>query len=111
MLIGVSTSTIEEARRAQQDGASYCGVGPMFATATKRKDTIVGPAYLREYVRHEPRLLPHLAIGGITAGNIGELVAAGVRGVAVSSCVCGSDDPASVCRVLIQRISESAIRV
>lgn len=101
LLIGVSTSNIEEARRAQQDGADYCGVGPMFATATKQKDVIVGTAYLREYVSHEPKMLPHLAIGGITVENVGELVEAGVRGISVSSCVCESDEPGRVCGELV----------
>lgn len=109
LLIGVSTTNIEEARRAQQDGAAYCGVGPMFATATKRKDVIVGPAYLREYLQHEPELPPYLAIGGIMPGNVGELVEAGVKGrggVAVSSCVCGADEPASVCAELVGGIKQ-----
>lgn len=92
LLIGVSTANIGEARRAQQAGADYCGVGPMFQTTTKKKDVIAGVEYLREYLAHEPELPPHLAIGGITTGNVGELVAAGVRGIAVSSCVCGAGE-------------------
>jgi thiamine monophosphate synthase len=45
-------------------------------------------------------MLPHLAIGGITPENIELLVAVGVRGVAVSSCVCGSTAPEETCRRL-----------
>ena len=83
LLVGVSTSRLEEARQALADGADYCGVGPMFASSTRHKDVIVGPAYLREYVSWGR--LPHLAIGGVTGGNVGVLADAGARGVAVSS--------------------------
>jgi thiamine-phosphate pyrophosphorylase len=98
LLIGVSTSRLDEAKQAQADGADYCGVGPMFNTTTKHKDVIVGPAYLHQYV--EWNGLPHLAIGGISAGNVAELVQAGVQGIAVSSAVCAADDPRSAARVL-----------
>ena len=90
-LIGVSTSNLDEARQAKADGAGYCGVGPMFATSTKHKPVLAGPAYLRDYLAWDG--LAHLAIGGITPGNIGELAEAGCRGVAVSSAICSAQDP------------------
>ncbi len=104
LLIGVSTSAIEEARRAKHDGADYCGVGPMFTTTTKHKDVIVGPEYLRAYLAWGG--LPHLAIGGIKAANVGELVEAGVRGVAVSSEVCGAAEPGRAAAELLRRLPE-----
>lgn len=105
MLLGVSTSTVEEARRAARDGADYTGVGPMFASTTKKKDHLSGPDYLREYLTDEiASRLPHLAISGISPDNMGELVAAGCRGIAVSSAVCKSSDPAHAARELIRRL-------
>ena len=94
LIVGVSTSTLAEAEQALRDGADYCGVGPMFPTTTKHKDTIVGPDYLRQYLTWDK--LPHLAIGGITVDNIDRLVQLGVKGVAVSSAVCGADQPDQV---------------
>lgn len=99
LLIGVSTSNLDEARQAIAEGASYCGVGPMFATTTKHKDRIAGPAYMRAFVDELPGV-PHLAIGGITAKNAGPVVAAGACGLAVSSAVCGADDPKTAARAL-----------
>ncbi len=99
LIVGVSTSKLDEAKRAQRDGADYCGVGPMFNTSTKHKEIIVGPAYLREFVAWGK--LPHQAIGGITAHNAEELVAAGGRGVAVSSAVCCADDPVAAVRRML----------
>ncbi len=103
LLIGVSTSNLDQAKQAFDDGADYCGVGPMFETTTKHKPILAGPAYLREYV--EWGKLPHLAIGGIKPSNIGELVEVGGRGVAVSSAVCASDDPGAACRKLLDQLS------
>ena len=103
LIVGVSTSNLEQAKRAQRDGADYCGVGPMFPTTTKHKDVIVGPDYLREFIAWGG--LPHLAIGGITPANVSQLAAAGGRGVAVSGCVCGSDDPAGICREIVQQLA------
>ena len=99
LLIGVSTSCIDEARQALADGADYCGVGPMFPTTTKHKDIIVGPAYLREFTAWGK--LPHLAIGGVTPDNVTELAQAGAGGVAVSAAICAADDPQAVARRLI----------
>ena len=100
VLIGVSTSNLDEAQQALRDGADYCGVGPMYPTATKHKDTLAGPAYLRQFVRRFPHTA-HLAIGGINAQNAGVLIEAGARGVAVSSAVCAASDPRSVVEALL----------
>lgn len=99
--VGVSTHDLGEARRALHDGADYVGVGAMFPTSTKVRETS-GVPYLRAFLEmtKETRPLPHMAIGGITPENVGELVAAGCGGVAVSGAVCGSADPAGVCRAL-----------
>ncbi len=104
LLIGVSTSTIEEARAAAAAGADSCGVGPMFPTTTKHKDSISGPAYLREYLSCDPPLPPALAIGGITPDNLSELIAAAGEkrfGVAVSSCVCSAREPGTVVKAIL----------
>ncbi|HEX2836493.1 MAG TPA: thiamine phosphate synthase [Phycisphaerales bacterium] len=105
LLIGVSTGNISEALAAVRDGADVCGVGPMFPTTTKHKPVLAGPAYLREYLADaRTARVPHLAIGGISAANIGELAAAGCQGVAVSGAVCGARDPQSICEQLVRAL-------
>ncbi|MEM1422660.1 MAG: thiamine phosphate synthase [Planctomycetota bacterium] len=104
LLIGASTSTVDEALAAQRAGADNCGVGPMFPTTTKHKPVIAGPGAVTRYVAHDPPLPPHLAIGGITPANIREVVEAGARGVAVSSCVCAAEDPAEATTLLIEAL-------
>jgi thiamine-phosphate diphosphorylase len=91
LIVGVSTHDLNEARRAVEDGADYCGVGAMFHTSTKQRQPS-GIAYLRAFIERYPSM-PHLAIGGIDSANIAQLVDAGARGVAVSSAICGADDP------------------
>jgi thiamine-phosphate pyrophosphorylase len=104
LIVGVSTHSHEEAERAADDGADYCGVGAMFATGTKPR-AVSGPEYLRWYTGSaRVSRIPHLAIGGITPQRVGALVAAGCRGVAVSAAVCGAEDPAGVCREILERL-------
>lgn len=113
LLIGVSTHDEHEARRAIDDGADLCGVGAMFSTLTKPRVTS-GVAYLRQYLwiagpnaqGGAGRCVPHLAIGGITPENVGELARAGCMGVAVSSVVCGSDNPRGVCESLLRGLTD-----
>ncbi len=93
--IGVSTENIEQARQAVLDGASYIGVGPMFPTATKPKLHIAGPASAQAAVAEIP--IACIAIGGLTAENIGAVTAAGVTAVAVCSAVLGAEDPQAAC--------------
>lgn len=103
LAVGVSTSNLEQARRARADGADSVGLGPMFASGTKPKPTLAGVEYLRAFLA-DPALagLPHLAISGISPDNVGELWAAGCGGVAVSSVVCGAPRPDEACRALLR---------
>jgi thiamine-phosphate pyrophosphorylase len=93
MILGVSTHSVDQARRAQADGADYVAVGAMFPTRTKPDFELVGPALVRA-VRPEVRV-PLVGIGGITPDNAGEVIRAGADGVAVISAVCGAADPAA----------------
>jgi thiamine-phosphate pyrophosphorylase len=106
LIVGVSTHTPAQARAAAAEGADYCGVGPMFETTTKTAGPAAGPALLREYLSVPATArVPHLAIGGITAENVGELAAAGCRGVAVCAAVCGAADPGLTCRRLVAALT------
>jgi len=102
LIVGVSTATLDQAKRARDDGADYCGVGPMFTTTTKHKPDLAGPAYLREYLAWDA--LPHLAIGGVKPDNVGELAAIGCQGVAVSAAVCSAQDPGDAAAQLIESL-------
>ena len=89
-IFGVSTHNISQARRAQQAGADYIGVGPVFYTATKGYEPPVGLEYLQQ-VKKEITI-PFIAIGGINLGNIQEVLHAGGRRVAICSAIIGSEN-------------------
>lgn len=109
LLIGVSTSNPDHARAAAREGADYCGLGPMYPSSTKPKPALAGPDYLRAYLADPATAsVPHLAISGITPGNVGQLASSGCRGVAVSGAVCGASDPAAVCRELCSTLDADA---
>jgi thiamine-phosphate pyrophosphorylase len=97
-LVGVSTHSIKQARAAVLDGANYLGVGPTFPSQTKSFDAFPGLDFVRQ-VAAEIRL-PAFAIGGINASNVGEVVAAGLRRVAVSSAVTGDAQPRAAVEAL-----------
>jgi len=99
-LIGVSCHTAEEAIEAQEGGADFVVLGPLFLTQSKAAYGLpVGLERLRD-VRRQVRL-PILGIGGITASNAGEVIAAGADGVAAISAVMAADDPAEAVRTLL----------
>lgn len=91
MIIGLSTHAPDQARAAVAAGADYIGVGPIFATQTK-EDVVdpVGFAYL-DWVTANIAL-PFVAIGGIKAHNIGEVVRHGGQCCALVSELVGAPD-------------------
>lgn len=93
-LIGISTHTPEQVRRAVLDGASYIGVGPTFASSTKEFRALTGVEFVRQATAMTT--LPAFVIGGVDADNIGEAVAAGARRVAVGAAICRADDAAPI---------------
>ncbi|MCH7687726.1 MAG: thiamine phosphate synthase [Planctomycetes bacterium] len=99
-LVGVSTHTIEQARKAVLDGADYLGVGPVFPSMTKQFDEFAGLEFVRNVASEIT--LPWFAIGGIDAENMQQLLDAGATRVAVSGAICTACDPAEASRQLIE---------
>ncbi|MFM1822112.1 MAG: thiamine-phosphate pyrophosphorylase [Planctomycetota bacterium] len=101
--IGASTHSLAEARAAIAAGADHCGVGAMYESGLKPGLVPSGEAYLRAFLGEFPQV-PHLAIGGISPGRVAALARAGCRGVAVSSAICGADDPEAVARAIVREL-------
>jgi thiamine-phosphate pyrophosphorylase len=93
-IIGGSSDHADDAAARLREGADYAGIGPIFATTSKPDaGPVLGLAGLAHAVRTTN--LPLIAIGGITAENLSEVLATGVHGVAVLGAVCLADDPAA----------------
>jgi thiamine-phosphate pyrophosphorylase len=108
-ILGVSVATVEEAIRAEKDGADYLGVGPVFEARGTKPDT-VEPLGVDCIARIRRRCRPPLvAIGGIHADNARKVREAGADGVAVISAIVSADDISSATGRL-KRILEEAGR-
>lgn len=105
-VLGVSAGSLEEARRAEKDGADYIGVGPIFPTATK-PDAGEALGLDRLAAIAAAVSIPAIAIGGITLENIASVFAAGAAGAAVVSAVVSAEDMAAAARALKRRVVEA----
>jgi thiamine-phosphate pyrophosphorylase len=99
LLLGVSASTVAEAVAIDRSAADYLGFGAMFVTDTKVDAEYAGPTMLAA-VKRAVRL-PVVAIGGITAQNLAEVLAAGPDLVAVVSAVFAAPNPAQAAADLL----------
>jgi thiamine-phosphate pyrophosphorylase len=92
LIVGTSSHNLHEALTAQEAGADYVNIGPIFPTRTKDVPTgAVGPAMIDEIA---PRLrIPFTCMGGVKLENINEVVERGARHVAVVTAVTEAKDP------------------
>jgi thiamine-phosphate pyrophosphorylase len=99
-LLGVSCHSLAEAEEAQDGDADFIVLGPIFFTPSK---ATYGPPLGLALLRHvRPRIrLPIFAIGGITAVNRAEVLAAGADGVAVISAVMAASDVSAAVKALL----------
>ena len=90
-ILGVSASTVEEAKKAEIDGADYIGSGAVFPTATKDDADSVSKDELKKIV--DSIDIPVVALGGITLENAGSLKDTGIAGFSVVSAIMSADNP------------------
>jgi thiamine-phosphate pyrophosphorylase len=98
-IIGVSASTLEEAQKAEKDGADYVGVGAMFPTTTKDDAKAVSIKCLKEI--KEGISIPVVAIGGINEKNVELLLPAKIDGIAVVSAILSKKNAKAAAEKLI----------
>lgn len=89
-LIGLSTHSVEQALDAQERGADYIGVGPVFATPTKEGRPAVGIDLIRAV--KDSIHIPFVAIGGIDLNNCAQVLQAGARRIAAVRALAGAPD-------------------
>ncbi len=102
LIVGASTHSLAEALAAQEAGAGYVNIGPIFPTATKPKAVALGPEAISRIARHLQ--IPWSTMGGINLNNIARVVAQGGRHPAVMSAVTAAPDVTIAARALREAI-------
>ena len=100
MIIGISVTTVDEARLAEEYGADYLGANGVFPTGTK---TDLGePVGLEGVTRlAQATALPIVGIGGINVENAADVISAGADGVAVVSYIVSAENIEERCEKLL----------
>lgn len=98
-IIGLSVESVEDAVEAEKLDVDYLGISPVFSTPTKTDIShelgIGGIKKIKEVSSHKL-----VGIGGMNSSTAGEVITAGVDGVAVVSAICSADNPEKASREL-----------
>lgn len=111
-IVGATANAFEDIARAAAAGADYIGLGPFRFTQTKRNlSPVLGIEGYRSILarcREQGIRLPVVAIGGITAADVAQILAAGAAGIALSGALLGADDPAAETRGIMKILKQYA---
>ncbi|NKK86139.1 thiamine phosphate synthase [Rhizobium leguminosarum bv. viciae] len=106
MILGLSVETAPLAAAVDPGLVDYTGVGPVFATPTKADHKQpIGFDGLAKLVKASP--VPSVAISGLKADHVAQVFAAGAKGVAVVSAICGTPDPEAATRHIAAEIRKA----
>lgn len=104
MLIGRSTHSLDQVRRAREEGADYIGFGPLFPTATKPGRPAIG---LQDIAQAQQLAgdMPVFCIGGVNADTLPQVLAAGAQRVVVVSWLLQQADRTQAAQQLIRTLT------
>ncbi|MDD2273281.1 MAG: thiamine phosphate synthase [Desulfuromonadaceae bacterium] len=106
-VIGYSAHAIDEALRAEADGADFVTFGPVYYTPSKA--AYGAPCGVKKLAEAVSALkIPVIALGGISPANITEALSAGIHGIAVISAVLADANPRVAAASLLEKIEEYA---
>ena len=97
-IVGATAKTVTQAKKAEDEGADYIGVGAVFPSPTKTNAIRITVNELKEIC--DCVSIPAVAIGGINRDNMKEISGGGMKGVALVSAIFGADDIESECKIL-----------
>ncbi len=103
-LIGISAESVDHAVEAEQMGADYIGISPVFSTPTKTDTApalgLDGVRRIRQQVR-----IPLVGIGGINLTNSSQVMEAGADGIAVVSAIMAAESPRKAARAIRETLT------
>jgi thiamine-phosphate pyrophosphorylase len=105
IVVSVAAHNVEEARRAERDGADMLVAGTVFSSASHPGGELLGLDGLRSICAAVD--IPVLGIGGVTADNAASVMQTGAAGVAVIGAIFDAPDPRSAARDLRRAIDNA----
>jgi thiamine-phosphate pyrophosphorylase len=104
-LIGLSTHSPEQAKRALAAGSDYIAIGPVYATGTKPMAKPVTLEYVRWAAAPQSGVnIPWFAIGGINLRTLDDVLAAGAKRICVVSAILNATDVMKACLEFRRRL-------
>ena len=101
-IIGATAKTVEQAKKAEESGADYIGVGAVFPSPTKKNAIRITVDQLNEICSSV--LIPAVAIGGIGVHNLDELKKGKMKGVALVSAIFSAEDIVKTTALLKEKV-------
>lgn len=101
-IVGRSTHGLDQAIAAENEGADYIGIGPIFATPTKPNYVPVGRKLISEV--HSAVKIPGFCIGGIKLENLDQVLEAGAKQVVIVSGILQAEDIKGYCRAVLRKM-------
>ena len=101
-IIGATAKTVEQAKKAEESGADYIGVGAVFPSPTKKNAIRITVDQLNEICSSV--LIPAVAIGGIGFHNLDELKNGKMKGVALVSAIFSAEDIVKTTALLKEKV-------
>lgn len=105
MIIGVSTHNPDQTEKACEKGPDYIGIGPVFATPTKKvPDPVLGLEGMKEML--EKATVPAVCIGGISLERLPDVLRAGAKNFCLVRPVCEASNPAKIIKSIFAVYNE-----
>jgi thiamine-phosphate pyrophosphorylase len=101
-ILGISTTTVDQAVVAETQGVDYIAIGSIYPTLSKETTQLVGLNRLSQ-IRHAITL-PLVAIGGITWDNVHNVLTAGANSVAIISAILWAEDIETATRQIADKL-------
>ncbi len=101
-ILGCSVASVKQATSAESAGVDYIAVGAIYPTESREATEVIGLEGLRLIKKQAG--LPLVAIGGITADNVTEVIASGADSVAVISAIMEAESPEEAARQIVDKL-------
>lgn len=103
-ILGISAQTVEQAKKAEKDGADYIGCGAVFPTSTKEDADSVS---IEEFKKIKEAVnIPVVAIGGIRIDNVKDLKGTNADGISVVSAIMDAEEPKEASEKLLEEFKK-----